>query len=229
MTLAPLERPRTKLYLITPPKIDDPLLFRDHLLEFINPNDVACLQIRLKTPNGEFDRKSTLSVAEVLIDPLKQREIDLIINDCPVTARDIDADGVHVGLKDSPVKEARKIVGQEKILGATCKQSRHYAMEAGEAGADYVAFGSFYVSETKTDATPANIEILSWWQEIMELPCVAIGGITPANAMPLVKAGADFIAASASVWNHARGPAHAIKEFNILFDELYKAQSGTRF
>lgn len=218
------ERPRTKLYLITPPQIEDTGLFRDNLLEFISSDDVACLQIRMKTTSGKFDKQSTYSVSEVLLEPLQQREIDVIINDCPETAHKLGADGVHVGLEDTSVKDARKILGEGKIVGATCKQSRHLAMEAGEAGADYVAFGSFYASTTKTNTTVANKDILSWWQAIMELPCVAIGGITPSNARPLVKAGADFIATSASVWNHPIGPAQAIKEFNILFDELYKSQ-----
>ncbi len=216
-------RPRTKLYLITPPHIEDPLLFRDNLLEFISADDVACLQIRMKTLSGDFDKQATYSVANALLEPLKQREIDVIINDCPETADELGADGVHVGLEDPSVKEARRILGEGKIVGATCKQSRHIGMEAGEAGADYVAFGSFFSSNTKTNTTPASIEILTWWQEIMELPCVAIGGITSTNARPLVEAGADFIATSGGVWNHPVGPAQAIKEFNILFDELYKS------
>ena len=228
MTFDTNSRPRTKLYLITPPQIADPLMFRDQLLEFLNPDDVACLQIRLKTSTGKFDKKSTHTVAEALHVPLKQLEIDLIINDCPETAKELGADGVHVGLDDAPVKDARSIVGEGKIVGATCKQSRHLAMEAGEAGADYVAFGSFYSSTTKTDATPANVEILSWWQALMELPCIAIGGVKPENAAPLVRAGADFIAASASVWNHPKGPAFAVKQFNNLFDELYESQPNPR-
>lgn len=228
MTLDTNFRPRTKLYLITPAQIADPIGFRDQLLEFLNPDEVACLQIRMKTSSGDFDKKSTHSVAEALHQPLTELEIDLIINDCPETAKEIGADGVHVGLEDATVKDARSIVGEGKIVGATCKQSRHIAMEAGEAGADYVAFGSFYSSSTKSDTTPADIEILSWWQALMELPCIAIGGVTPENAAPLVRAGADFIAASASIWNHPKGPAFAVKEFNNLFDELYESQPYTR-
>ena len=228
MTFDINSRPRTKLYLITPPQIADPIMFRDQLLEFLNPDEVACLQIRMKTSSGEFDRKSTHAVAEALLGPLKELEIDLIINDCPETAKELGADGVHVGLEDTTVKDARNILGEGKIVGATCKQSRHIAMEAGEAGADYVAFGSFYSSSTKTDTTPASIEILSWWQALMELPCIAIGGVAPDNAAPLVRAGADFIAASASIWNHPQGPAFSVKEFNNLFDELYESQPYTR-
>lgn len=202
-------------------------MFGDQLLEFLNPDEVACLQIRMKMSSGRFDKKSTHSVAEALLEPLKELEVDLIINDCPETAKELGADGVHVGLEDATVKDARSIVGEEKIVGATCKHSRHIAMEAGEAGADYVAFGSFYSSTTKTDTTPANVEILSWWQALMELPCIAVGGVTPENAAPLVKAGADFIATSASIWNHPKGPAFAVKEFNNLFDELYESQPYT--
>lgn len=223
MTIETIPRPRTKLYLITPPRIEDPDSFREELLAYIKPSDVACIQIRLKTPDGDFDKKSTIAVARAIMVPLQEREIDVIINDCPQTAKELEADGVHVGLNDTSVIEARNILGDGKIVGATCKQSRHIAMEAGENGADYVAFGSFYTSTTKSNTTPANIEILSWWQEIMELPCVAIGGITPDNASALVTAGADFIAVSASIWEHPQNPATAIKEFNKLFDDLYKS------
>lgn len=97
-------------------------------------------------------------------------------------------------------------------------------MEAGEAGADYVAFGAFYETRTKQPKTQATADILSFWQEFVELPCVAIGGITPDNTAPLIEAGADFIAASGSVWQHAEGPAAAVEKFNAVFDSLFDVQ-----
>ena len=112
-----------------------------------------------------------------------------------------------------PVVEARKLLG-DLMLGVTCHGSRDLAMTAGEAGADYVAFGAFFPSTTKEPPATAELEVLTWWSELMELPCVAIGGITPENCKPLVTAGADFLAVSASVWGHSEGPAAAVRAFN---------------
>ena len=118
--------------------------------------------------------------------------------------------------------EAARVMGEDKILGVTCHNSKHLAMLAGEAGADYVAFGAFYETQTKQAKSKAEPDILTFWQQFVELPCVAIGGITPENAAPLVEAGADFIAASASVWGHKDGPAAAVRAFNQIFDAAHK-------
>jgi thiamine-phosphate pyrophosphorylase len=115
-----------------------------------------------------------------------------------------------------PYPKARATVGADRIVGVTCHDSRHLAMEAAEAGADYVAFGAFYPTSTKEAPTSADIELLSWWTELMEVPVVAIGGITLDNAAPLIEAGADFLAVSAGVWNHSEGPAAAVASFNRL-------------
>ena len=112
-----------------------------------------------------------------------------------------------------PAAQARSVLGKKLMLGVTCHGSRDLAMEAGQAGADYVAFGAFFPSTTKEPPAMAEMELLRWWSELMELPCVAIGGITPANCGPLVKAGADFLAVSASVWTHPEGPAVAVRAF----------------
>ncbi|MEL6473444.1 MAG: thiamine phosphate synthase [Pseudomonadota bacterium] len=213
-------RPRTRLYLITPPRIEAPTAFRDLLLDALDGGDVASLQIRLKTETGALDEAATRALAAEILGPVQARDVAVLINDSPKLARNLGADGVHVGLDDTPVKEARAIVGPDAIVGATCKASRHAAMDAGEAGADYVAFGSFFPTSTKTDATPADPEILAWWQDTMELPCVAIGGITPENASGLVTAGADFLAVAAAVWTHRDGPRAAITQFNALLDAL---------
>ena len=122
-------------------------------------------------------------------------------------------DGVHLGQSDGDIKDARAALGIEAQIGITCHNSRHLAMEAGEAGADYVAFGAFYPTQTKEPPGMATPDILSWWSNLAEIPCVAIGGITVENAKPLVDAGADFLAVSAGVWNHATGPETAVKLF----------------
>lgn len=213
-------RERTRLYLITPPTIDDIPLFRDRLLHALDAGDVACLQLRLKS-SGEIDEASTQRLAETILTDVQSRGVAVIVNDSVMLAENLLADGVHLGREDGDISEARKRLGTEAIIGATCKSSRHAAMEAGEAGADYVAFGSFYPTTTKADATPASVDVLQFWQEAMTLPCVAIGGITPANAEPLVRAGADFLAVSGGVWSHEDGPSRAVEAFNTLFDRLH--------
>ena len=140
------------------------------------------------------------------------RDVAFIVNDSISLAKRIGADGVHLGQSDGDPAEARQRLGREAQIGVTCHASRHLAMEAGEAGADYVAFGAFFPTTTKKVEHRAEPEILSWWQSLFELPCVAIGGITPANCGPLVKAGADFLAVSAAVWNGDE--AAAVKAFH---------------
>ncbi len=140
-----------------------------------------------------------------------------ILNDRPDLARALGCDGVHVGQDDAPYEDARAAVGPDRIVGVTCHDSRHLAMEAADAGADYVAFGAFFPTATKDAKTAADIELLQWWSDLMVVPCVAIGGIMVENAMPLVEAGADFLAVSAGVWNHPEGPAAAVNRFNALF------------
>jgi thiamine-phosphate pyrophosphorylase len=108
-------------------------------------------------------------------------------------------------------------MGPSRIVGVTCHNSRHLAVEAAEAGADYVAFGAFFPTQTKEPKTQADIELLNWWSDVMVVPAVAIGGIIVANAPALVEAGADFLAVSAGVWEHADGPEAAVKAFNALF------------
>jgi thiamine-phosphate pyrophosphorylase len=201
-----------RLYLITPPKFE-PGVFAEELKRALDGGDVACLQLRLKdVSDGEIMR-----AAEVLMPIAQKRDVAFIINDRPDIAHMIRADGVHIGQEDTPYAEAREIVGKDAIVGVTCHNSRDLAFEAGEAGADYVAFGAFFPTKTKEPKTVADIELLQWWAETMTVPVVAIGGITVENAKPLVDAGADFIAVSAGVWNYAEGPHAAVKAFNSLF------------
>jgi thiamine-phosphate pyrophosphorylase len=143
--------------------------------------------------------------------------VAFFMNDRPDLAVKLDCDGVHVGQDDMPYAEARRIVGPERQIGVTCKASRDLAMTAGEAGADYVAFGAFFPSNTKTVTTPASLEIIEWWSELFEIPCVAIGGITVENCKPVIAAGADFLAVAGGVWNHKDGPGAAVRAFNEIF------------
>jgi len=150
-----------------------------------------------------------------VIAPIAQaRGVAVIMNDRPDLAARFDCDGVHIGQSDGTLAEARRIVGKERMVGVTCHDSRHLAMEAAEGGADYVAFGPGRAPEVAELTTRAEPEILSIWQETMEIPCVAIGGITADNAQGLAAAGADFLAVSAGVWNHPQGPEAAVKALN---------------
>ncbi len=178
----------------------------------LDAGDVACLQLRLK---GLAD-DALCRVIDILRPEAQRRGVAFLLNDRPDLAFETGCDGVHVGQDDSPYAQARDAVGPNAIVGVTCHNSRHLAMTAGEQGADYVAFGAFHPTDTKDVLHQADPEILSWWSGLMEIPCVAIGGITLANAAPLVEAGADFLAVSAGVWNHAEGAAAAVQGFAKL-------------
>ena len=171
---------------------------------------MACLQIRLKNLGDD----ALARVVDVLRPPAQQRGVAVLLNDHPELAFETGCDGVHIGQEDAPYKEARQAVGPDKIVGVTCHNSRHLAMEAGELGADYVAFGAFFPTATKEVLHQAEMDILSWWSEVFTIPSVAIGGIIVDNASLLVEAGADFLAVSGGVWNHPKGPAAAVAEFN---------------
>jgi thiamine-phosphate pyrophosphorylase len=204
-----------RLYLITPPVIDDLAAFGRALGQALDAGDVAALQIRLK------DRPDTeiAAVVEVLSKVAVARDVAVILNDRPDLAERLGCDGVHIGQDDMPYAEARRLLGPRKMIGVTCHDSRHLAMEAAEAGADYVAFGAFYPTTTKDASTRADPEILADWQTAMLTPCVAIGGITVENCRPLVAAGADFLAVSAGVWSHPEGPAAAVRDFGARIAE----------
>ncbi|MBR9834974.1 MAG: thiamine phosphate synthase [Alphaproteobacteria bacterium] len=214
------ERERTLLYLITPPRVDDVAGFVALFEAAIAGGPVASLQVRLKD-GDQIDAHATRELAQAIQPLCQKHEIALIINDSPQLCRALQADGVHLGGDDMDIKSARALVGPDVIIGATCKASRHNAMIAGEDGADYVAFGAFYPTETKANTTPAEPDILTWCQDFLTLPCVAIGGITINNARPLIEAGADFLAVSGGVWNHPDGPADAVAKFNRLIDDSF--------
>jgi len=205
--------PSTRLYLISPERIEHADLFASDLRAALDGGDVAAFQMRLKTASdAEIAR-----AADTLRPICQQRDVAFIMNDRPDLAVKLDCDGVHIGQEDMGYAEARRIVGPDRQVGVTCKASRDLAMTAGEQGADYVAFGAFFPSNTKANTTPADIEIVEWWSELFEIPCVAIGGITVDNCVPLIRAGADFLAVAGGVWNYKDGPTAAVKRFNELF------------
>ena len=202
-----------RLYLITPPAIDDLAAFRETLARTLDAGDVAALQIRLK---GASEDAIAGACAAIL--PIAQpHDVAVILNDRPDLAARFGCDGVHIGQSDGTYAQARAAVGPNRMVGVTCHDSRHLAMDAAEAGADYVAFGAFFDTATKATTARPELELLTDWQEIMTIPCVAIGGITVDNCPPLIAAGADFLAVSSGVWGYAEGPAAAVKAFNSRF------------
>jgi thiamine-phosphate pyrophosphorylase len=198
-----------RLYLITPPRIADLPAFLQTLEAALAAGDVAALQVRLKDVTDADIERVTRAVAPVA----QAHDAAVILNDRPDLAARLGCDGVHVGQEDAPYAEARRIMGPGAMIGVTCHDSRHLAMEAAEAGADYVAFGAFFPTTTKDAPTSCELEILSIWQETLQTPCVAIGGLTPENCGPVVQAGADFLAVSNAVWSHPQGPGAAVKAF----------------
>lgn len=210
-------RPCASLYLITPPRLEDEDGFVKTLQAVLETGLVTALQIRLKEDGGDMiDVGATRRLAGSIMPIAQACGTAVFINDDARLAVELGADGVHLGRKDMAIKEARALLEEHMIIGATCHDSRHTAMQAGEDGADYVAFGAFFPTSTKEAPTVATPDILEWWQHLMELPCVAIGGITLENAAPLIEAGADFIAVSAGVWQYEGGPVAAVKAFDAL-------------
>ena len=206
-------RATTRLYLITPPALD-PDRFAKELEEALAGGDVACLQLRLKEVDDDAIRRATRILRPIAED----RGVAFVMNDRPDLAAELECDGVHVGEEDMPYTEARRLLGPDKIVGVTCGSSRDRAISAAEAGADYVAFGAFFPSLTKT-ATKyrADPELIRDWSEATVVPCCAIGGITQQNCGPLVEAGADFLAVIGAIWSYPTGPRAAVAEFNEVF------------
>ena len=199
-----------QLYLISP--LDVGGNFPAQLEAALTAGPVAAFQFRVK----ELDQHEAAALAEPLQAICAAHDVAFIVNDSVALAKRLKADGVHLGQGDGDVGEARELLGRDAQIGVTCHNSRHLAMEAAEAGADYVAFGAFYPTATKSVDHVAELDTLQKWSFVTEVPCVAIGGITPSNAKPLIDAGADFIAVSGAVWNHPHGPAEAVKAFNAL-------------
>ncbi len=197
-----------QLYLISPPELDDS--FAARLEEALTAGPVAAFQFRVKG----IDQHRAAALAAPLLDICRAHEVAFIVNDDMGLAKRLGADGVHLGQDDGDPRDARRLLGPDAQIGVTCHASRHLAMEAAEAGADYVAFGAFFPTSTKRVEHHAEPSILGWWTTIAELPCVAIGGVTAANARSLAEAGADFVAVSGGVWAHPDGPAAGVQAIN---------------
>ena len=214
----PTARPACQLYLISPLDVGGD--FPAQLERALDGGPVAAFQFRVKG----LGQHEAARLAEPLQRICEARQVAFIVNDDMALAKRLGADGVHLGQGDGDPREARALLGPGAQIGVTCHDSRHLAMAAGEAGADYVAFGAFFPTTTKETSHRPDPAILSWWSRLFEIPCVAIGGITPENGRPLVEAGADFLAVCSYVWRHAGGPAAAVAEFDRLLSDT-KAES----
>jgi len=207
--------PACRLYLITPPKLEP--TFAETLARALDAGDVACLQLRLKGATEE-----TVRAAIETLRPIAQsRDVAFLLNDNPALAAETGCDGVHIGQDDGTYEQARAAIGPNGIVGVTCHDSRHLAIEAAERGADYVAFGAFHATGTKAPKVRADAEILELWHSVATVPAVAIGGITVENCPPLVRAGADFIAVVAGVWDYPAGVAAAVEDFNTAIKQAF--------
>jgi len=193
---------------MTPPQTPDLEGFAADLDAVCQAQEIASLQIRLKDVDQAEIKRVFLRLAPIA----RQHGAIVIINDDPHLALELGADGVHLGQSDMAVKAARKLLGANMVIGATAHNSRHLAMCAAEDGADYVAFGAFFATATKKTEFVATTDLLQWWVEMMEIPCVAIGGITPKNVRSLVEAGADFVCLSSGIWNATDKPVTAIND-----------------
>ena len=200
-------RPACQLYLVSP--LDVGGSFPERLRAALAGGPVAAFQFRVK----DVDQHDAARLAEPLQRICADADVAFLVNDSASLAKRLGADGVHLGQSDGPVAEARALLGANAQIGVTCHDSRHLAMEAGEAGADYVAFGAFFETTTKATTHRPEPSLLTWWTTLSQLPCVAIGGITAVNAPPLVAAGADFLAVSGAVWAHPEGPAAGVAAF----------------
>lgn len=187
----------TQLYLISPLDVSGDFPARLTRALEAERGLITAFQFRVKG----MDQHEATALAEPLQEICAKHEVAFIVNDSVALAKRLKADGVHLGQGDGNVLEAREELGREAQIGVTCHGSRHLALEAGEAGADYVAFGAFFASDTKETEHRAEISLLEWWHEMVEIPSVAIGGITPENCAPLIRAGADFLAVSGAVWS----------------------------
>ncbi len=203
-------RPACQLYVISPETLGEG--FAEDLAAVLDAGSVAAFQLRLRG----IDDHAIARAAEPLQRICADREVAFIVEGSVALAKRLGADGVHLGQDDVDAREARSILGPSVQIGVSCLDSRHLAMEAGEAGADYVSFGAFYPSTTVDATHHPDPSILSWWTALFELPCVAIGGVTPDNAAPLVAAGADFLAMCAAIWKGEGGPAAAVRAFDAV-------------
>ena len=204
---------KTKIYLITPPQIDENSFF-SKLEKVFDSNIISCLQIRLK----QEEDKNLINICNKSKLICEKYNIPLILNDRIDLVSECNVDGVHLGGDDQPIKYAREVLGSKYIIGASCYNSKHLAMQAAEDGADYVAFGAFFDSKTKVPKTKVDLKVIEDWIFISKIPCVAIGGIKPNNCKQLVKLGVDHLAVVGSIWNSSMEPEKAILEFKKILN-----------
>ncbi|MES2984018.1 MAG: thiamine phosphate synthase [Pseudomonadota bacterium] len=213
-----------RLYLISPPTLV-PEAFARTLDEALSAGDVSAFQLRLKDASDDAIRAATAALMPIA----HAHDVAFLINDRVDLVLELGADGVHLGQEDMPLAEARAQLGADKVIGISCHDSAHLAMEAGEGGADYIAFGAYHPTQSKAPeklamyGTPAA-DLLPWWSTYTTVPSVAIGGLTPQNCIPLVSAGADFIAAITAVWSAPEGPAAAVRAFNAAIKQGLQAR-----
>jgi len=203
----------TQIYLISPPKVD-PVNFCSSLEEVLKSGVISCFQLRLK----DNDDKTIINISKKILPICKKYNIPFILNDRLDLVKTCNADGVHLGEDDGSIKKARKLLGYNSIIGASCYNSKHLAMEAAENGANYVAFGAFFETNTKDPKARAQIKIIKDWLFISNIPCVAIGGITPLNCKELIEVGVDHMAVISSIWDSKKDPIEVVKDFkNLLY------------
>ncbi|MCB2112437.1 MAG: thiamine phosphate synthase [Parvularculaceae bacterium] len=209
-----------RLYLVSPPLIPDADRFKEAFNAALSGGDVACFQLRMKSPEGvAAPDDEILKTAEPLLKAARAAGVHFVVNDRPDLAHRMGADGVHIGQKDGDLAQARALLGAAATIGVTCHNSYDLAMRAGEAGADYVAFGAFFPTQTKAAPTRAELSLVENWSMATTVPCVAIGGVSAENCGALVRAGADFIAVSAAVWQSGDGPETAVRRLNAAIAE----------
>ena len=171
---------------------------------------VKYFQLRLK----KMSITNLVKISKIIKKIVKKNNVKFLINDSPIVAKMVGADGCHIGQKDISFLKSRKILGKNKIIVITCHNSKKFAINAKKYGANYVAFGSFFKSSTKKSAFKANLAILRWAKKKINMPIVAIGGIDSSNYKKILSNGADFIACSGYVWNNKKlDPVSAIKKF----------------
>ena len=197
------------IYLISPQKIRKVKFYKD-LNNILKTNKVKYFQLRLK----KISTSNLLKISKKVKKIVKKNNVKFIINDKPIVAKIVGADGCHIGQKDMDFASARKILGKNKIIGITCHNSKNLALKAKKDKANYIAFGSFFKSSTKKSPFKANLATLHWAKKKINMPIVAIGGINDSNYKKILSNGADFIACSSYVWNNKKlDPVSAIRKF----------------
>jgi thiamine-phosphate pyrophosphorylase len=197
------------IYLISPQKIKG-IKFYSQLDQILKTKKVKYFQLRLK----KISNLNLIKIGKKIKKITKKNKVKLLINDKPLAARKINADGCHLGQKDMNFYTSKKIMGKKKIIGMTCHNSKKLALSAKKFGVDYIAFGAFFKSLTKKTTFKANLAILRWSKKKINIPIVAIGGIDSSNYKKILLNGADFIACSNYIWNNKKlDPVSAIKKF----------------